>query len=310
MKIAVIFPTYNAAATLAAFLDSLKRQTIQPDDIIAVDASSTDNTVEILKSYNINYYSIDLDKFNHGSTRKYAASLANKDTDVYIFLTQDIIFVNENSLSNILKVFSDPKIGCAYGRQLPNKNADVLARHLKLFAYPENSVIKTYADREYLGIMTCANSDNFAAYRKEALFAVGGMPEGVFFAEDMYVAAKMLLQEWKVAYCADAMIYHSHNYTFWQEFKHYFDAGAFHAMNPWIFENFSCRVSNSIKYLKSFFGYCIKQSIKHNEYFILPRALGSILAKYFGFLMGKHYKLIPSVLREKISLCDYYWCKL
>lgn len=301
MKTALILPANNAAATLGLLLDAIRQQTTQPDYLLVVDVSSIDATVDILKSYNVTYYTIKAADFNHGTTRKYATSLV--DADIYIFLTQDVSFVDKYALRNILAAFSDEKVGCVYGRQLPNKDADVLARYLRLFAYSETSSVRSYDDRERLGIMTCANSDNFAAYRKEALVDIGGMPENVILGEDMYVAAKMLMRGWKVVYRADAMIYHSHNYTLAQEFKRFFDTGVFHAMNPWILENFPGRIKDGVVYAKSAFLYCIKQK----EYLVLPRVLGNLLAKYFGFFVGKHYKLVPGSIRKKISLYNGFW---
>ncbi len=35
----------------------------------------------------------------------------------------------------------------------------------------------------------------------------------------MYVAAKMLISGWKIAYNANSQVFHSHNYSIWQEFK-------------------------------------------------------------------------------------------
>ena len=81
---------------------------------------------------------------------------------------------------------------------------------------------------------TAFNSNSFAAYRRKALKDVGGFPINTILSEDMYVTAKMLLKNWSVAYCADAKVYHSHNYTIWQEFKRYFDIGVFHAKEAWI----------------------------------------------------------------------------
>ena len=44
----------------------------------------------------------------------------------------------------------------------------------------------------------------------------------------------MILAGYKVAYCAEATVRHSHNYTPWEEFRRYFDTGVFHACEPWI----------------------------------------------------------------------------
>lgn len=301
MRVAIIIPVYNAENTLGLLLDTIKQQTIKPDYILAIDSSSSDSTVSILQARNIKYHTIKTIDFNHGTTRKYATSLV--DADIYILLTQDVRLVNERALENLVNVFSDEKIGCAYGRQLPNKDADILATHLRLFSYPKTSSIKNYEDRELLGIMTCANSDNFAAYRKTALLDIGGFPNNVILAEDMYAAAKMLIHGWKVAYKADAMIYHSHNYTLVQEFKRYFDVGVFHAMNPWIFKTFNGHISDCVKYLQSAIIYCINR----HAYCTIPRAIASVFIGYFGFFIGKHYKLIPNTIRKKISMYNNFW---
>jgi rhamnosyltransferase len=301
LRTAIIFPTYNAAETISLLLDSIQTQTVKPDHMLVIDNSSSDETIETLKAHNIPYRIIKKSEFNHGTTRKYAISLI--DADIYILLTQDISFANEHALENILKAFDDKKVGCAYGRQLPNKDADILAAHLRFFAYPQTNSIKTYEDRKRLGIYTCANSDNFAAYRKEALLNIGGLPENVILAEDMYAAAKMLINGWKIAYRADAVIYHSHNYTLIQEFKRHFDTGVFHAMNPWILETFHASISDGIKFLQSSIKYCIK----NNAYFTLPKAIMSTLAKLFGFYAGKQYKLLPKYIIKKISMYNKFW---
>lgn len=51
MKISVVIPCYNAARTIGATLNSVFRQTLPPDEILALDDGSTDNTVEVLNSY-------------------------------------------------------------------------------------------------------------------------------------------------------------------------------------------------------------------------------------------------------------------
>ena len=47
--ISVIIPAYNSAATLPACLKALANQTLPPDEVIVVDDSSKDNTVEIAR---------------------------------------------------------------------------------------------------------------------------------------------------------------------------------------------------------------------------------------------------------------------
>ena len=57
MKLSIIVPVYNMAAggKLAFCLDSLVQQTISDYEIICVDDASTDNSVEVLEQYSLEY---------------------------------------------------------------------------------------------------------------------------------------------------------------------------------------------------------------------------------------------------------------
>ena len=51
MKISIIIPVYNASATLPACLASLESQTYKEMEWLFVDDSSTDESLNILKTY-------------------------------------------------------------------------------------------------------------------------------------------------------------------------------------------------------------------------------------------------------------------
>lgn len=51
MKVSVVIPTLNEESYLPDTLESLKNQTVQPDEIIVVDSNSSDRTKEIAKEY-------------------------------------------------------------------------------------------------------------------------------------------------------------------------------------------------------------------------------------------------------------------
>ena len=67
----------------------------------------------------------------------------------------------------------------------------------------------------------------------------------------MPVAARRLKAAYKIAYAADACVYHSHDYSLWREMKRYFDMGVFHAHESWIREEFGGAEVEGMKFVVS-----------------------------------------------------------
>ena len=57
MNISVALTTYNGEKYIIELLDSIKNQSVLPDEVIIVDDVSTDNTVKIITQY-INKYKL------------------------------------------------------------------------------------------------------------------------------------------------------------------------------------------------------------------------------------------------------------
>jgi len=227
MKVSVIIPTLNAEKFIEGLLKNLiEVQTLKPDEIIIIDSSSQDKTVEIAKSYGCKPIVIKKEEFNHGGTRTFAGKKAIGD--ILVYFTQDAYPYNEYALENLIKVFEkDEKIVCAYGRQIPYEDTNIYGKFMRYFNYPETSFIKTYEDRHKFGRKTVFFSNSFSAYRKEVLENVGWFKENLISYEDIYIVAKILLEGYKIAYVADAMVYHSHSLSIWKDFKRHFELGIF-----------------------------------------------------------------------------------
>lgn len=300
-KIQVIIPIYKPDHKLIELLKKIKEQSIEDIPLLIIDSGSNDEYKSEIKNMNCLVKKIDVKTFNHGGTRQMGADMF-PDKDIYIFLTQDAILVNEKSIENIVKVFDNFNIGCAYGRQLPHKDANLFSSYARLFNYKDKSYIYSINDKEKYGIKTAFNSNSFAAYRRKALNEIGGFPINTILSEDMYVAAKMLLNKWSVAYCSDAMVYHSHNYTIWQEFKRYFDIGVFHSRESWIKDTFGRAEGEGKKYIISEFKYLIKRNIV----LIFPMIIRDII-KILGFRLGMKERFINKHIKRKISMTKNFW---
>lgn len=300
-KIQVIIPIYKPDHKLIELLKKIKEQSIEDIPLLIIDSGSNDEYKSEIKNMNCLVKKIDVKTFNHGGTRQMGADMF-PDKDIYIFLTQDAILANEKSIENIVKVFNNSNIGCAYGRQLPHKDANLFSSYARLFNYKDKSYIYSINDKEKYGIKTAFNSNSFAAYRRKALNEIGGFPIDTILSEDMYVAAKMLLNKWSVAYCSDAMVYHSHNYTIWQEFKRYFDIGVFHSRESWIRDTFGGAEGEGKKYIISEFKYLIERNIM----LIFPMIIRDIM-KFLGFRLGMKERFINKHIKRKISMTKNFW---
>ncbi|OQO98564.1 rhamnosyltransferase, partial [Geobacillus sp. 44C] len=302
MNSVLIIPTLNAGPQFKELLKSIAQQSYQPDYKVVVDSGSKDNTVELAKEYNFEIISIKASEFNHGGTRQKVVDLFS-NCEIAIFLTQDAILSRENSLEKLMECFSDKRVGAAYGRQLPHINAKPLGAHARLFNYPEKSRIKCLNDRKELGIKTAFISNSFAAYRISALTAVGGFPENTILSEDTYVAAKMLLEGWKIYYSADATVFHSHDYSIKEEFKRYFDIGVFYSREKWIIERFGKAEGEGLKFVISELQYLLKNRKLH----LIPSSIFRSILKLVGFKLGSMENFLPLSIKKKISMHRTFW---
>ena len=304
MKFGLIIPTLNAGGNFLKLLEQISEQTLQTEKLL-IDSDSTDGTDALAKKFGFEVIKVLRTEFHHGATRQLALEhlLKKNSCDVVIFLTQDVFLHDENSLAELVKIFSeDESVGVSYGRQLPHENATLEAKFLRAFNYPEENQIRSLEDKKKFGIKTAMNSNSFAAYRVSALEKIGGFPSQVILAEDMFVAAKILLAGYKVAYIADAQVYHSHNYTAAQEFHRYFDIGVFHSRESWIRKTFGSAEGAGKKFVLMKFWALLKKNP-----FECFGAFFRDLAKFLGYRLGLMEKILPKSLCKTFSMHKNFW---
>ena len=301
MDIQIIIPIYKPDNKFIELLRQIKKQEMKNIPVLIIDSGFDEKYLAEIKDMNYKVKKIDSKTFNHGGTRQMGADMF-PEKDVYVYLTQDAILADEYAISNIMKVFNNKNVGCAYGRQLPHKGAGIFASHARLFNYGTESYIRTLKDSPKYGMKTAFISNSFAAYRRSALKDVGGFPSDTILSEDMYVAAKMLLKNWSVAYCADAKVYHSHDYTIWQEFKRYFDIGVFHARESWIRKKFGAAEGEGKKFVISE----AKCLAKKNP-LLLIEMIARDGMKFLGYRLGLNEKSLSKDFKRKISMNGKYW---
>jgi rhamnosyltransferase len=294
IDIVVIIPTLNASKTLSTQLGKLSQQDCK---VLVIDSSSSDDTVEIAKSFDVKVTEIKGEEFNHATTRNLAL---NYDADFYLFMTQDALPYDDKLVENLLKPFDDKGIVVSYARQVPWEDADIIEKFARETNYPNVSTIKSKESLKELGIKTFFCSNSCAMYRASYFKEVGGFTEGLIMNEDMEYVARAILDSKKIAYISDAKVWHSHKYNAKDIFKRYFDIGIFFKTNEWIQDEvnkYNSTESTGIKQAKKEFAYLLKKSPLS-----IPKSILFSLTKYMAYKLGYNYDKLPLITRKTFSL--------
>lgn len=107
MKFSVVVCTYMRPIDIIKMLDSVVMQTLYPDEIIVVDASTNDLTKEQnLKSKykNLDFYSVDENIRGSAKQRNFGIEKVSNDVEIVCFLDDDVVLL-ENYFEELLSTF-------------------------------------------------------------------------------------------------------------------------------------------------------------------------------------------------------------
>ena len=302
MRYTIVVPTLNAAREWARFAAPLLAA-VPPERVLILDSDSDDGTVALARNAGFAVRVLPRAEFNHGGTRQMAAEIA-VDAEVLVYMTQDAILASPDSIARLLGVFADPKIAAAYGRQLPRPGATPIEAHARRFNYGEQSRTLTLESRRELGFKTIFLSNSFAAYRRSALLAVGGFPSNTIFGEDTITAARLLLAGWTTAYVVEATVYHSHDYTWRQEFRRYFDIGVLHAREAWLLREFGQTGGEGKRFVVSEL-----RSLWPRQAWFIPSALVRTFLKLAGYRLGRMEARLSLAVKRRLSMHPSFWIR-
>ena len=182
--ISMVIPTLNPGSAFKAIIDSILSQTMVPDEIIIVDSSSDDGSI-----------------------------------DFVILMTQDALLYDKYSIEHLVDAITrDDRIGVVGGRQIAYPDAKKAEKLIREFNYPDKSSVWDKSSIRELGIKAFMISDVFAIYRKSAYLECGGFDYPILTNEDMLMAQKFLDHGYEVGYEASACVYHSHDNSLRQEY--------------------------------------------------------------------------------------------
>ena len=302
----VIIPVYKPDRGFLTMIEKLQAQTVPVGRIILMNTEQKyldrllyGTTLE-RENHNITVKHLSKREFDHGRTRNQGVKLSR--AEVFLMMTQDAMPADEYLVERLLNSLRGEKVAVAYARQLPGRESSEAERYTRQFNYPDESRVKTKADLSELGIKTFFCSNVCAAYRRDIFDKLGGFVNRAIFNEDMLYAAKAVEAGFGIAYEAQAKVYHSHNYTYRQQFKRNFDLGVSQAEHPEVFAAYPSE-SEGVRLVKGTVAHLKEKGMRSK----IPDVIIQSGFKYMGYLMGKRYRRLPGRLVVACSSNREYW---
>ena len=279
MIIDVICPLYNAEK----YLESLHRFILMQENVNLGQISyiytvSDDNTEAILKKLNADYVTVSKSDFSHSLSREMMARRSN--ADIIVFVSQDVRIVRSDWLYYLTKDIIDGNCEAAYSRQLAERNN--IEKYTRERNYGDESFVKSKSDLKKMGLNTFFFSDASSAIRKD-VFEKLNYYDGKRFSsnEDQYIAYKLIMNGYKIRYCAESEVFHSHVFSFKSLYKRYRDTGSFYKAEPYMneFGTNSAGAGMAV--------YILKRILEDRNWKALLEYVPNMAARFLGMKMGK-----------------------
>ncbi len=305
MKVDAVIPAYKPGHDLRELVEKLLDQTVRLGRIIIINTDREFfDEKEYLIAPAVEVVHITRHEFDHAGTRD--MGLRMSDADYVLFMTMDAIPKDNYLVEKLLSGFRRAdNIAVSYARQLPKKDCNRIEQITREFNYPAQSRIQTSDDIKELGIKAYFCSDVCAMYDTSIYRSLGGFKAPAIFNEDMVYAAGALDAGYAVSYCADALVYHSHNYTGRQYYRRNFDLGVSQADHPEIFERFNVKGTGMQLVRKS-----LAQICRRGTPADIIRLVYYSGMKYLGFRKGKNYHKLSLKSCLKHTSDKEYWNRL
>jgi glycosyltransferase involved in cell wall biosynthesis len=221
--ISIICPAHNEEKTIPALLESIFLQSKKPSEIIIVEDSSTDKTINILNKFKKNDKRIKIFQVKNKNISKNRNLAIEKSKGNILICVDAGCILDKDYIKNITAPFTDNKISFVGGiSKIKPKN--ILDECFASFVVKENP------SSNYLP------KGHAMAFRKDMWKDVGGFPEHLSLgAEDTYFGKMAIKKGYTPFIARNAIIYWENRKdlkTIFKQFKSYgyWDAVAFKIM--------------------------------------------------------------------------------
>ena len=279
MRVEIICPLYNAEDYIENLDKSLKSQkNAEIEKISYILTESIDSTEPLLDKLSANYTKIKKEDFSHSLSREKVAMQSN--SDILVFITQDIEIRNDNWLEELIKPIVKNEVVATFSKQLTKY--DNIEKYTREKNYPDKSYTVSKEDIEKMGLRTFFFSDASSAVKTDIFKKLNGYDgKKLPTNEDQYIAYKIITNGYKIKYCADSVVYHSHKFTLNQLYKRYYDTGLFFAQEEYFDKYGTNKTGGGLAI------YILKRAIQDRNIKVLLRFLPDMAVRFIGMKIGE-----------------------
>lgn len=199
--ISIIVRALNEEKHLGRLLTAIASQSLPNPEVILVDSGSTDRTLAIARRHRAKIVHIKPQDFTFG--RSLNLGIRKASGDVMVLASAHVFPEHDDWLRNLVAPFADPQVAMAYGKQRGTDESQFSeSQHFRKW-FPEHST-----PAQPHGFANNANS----ALRKSVWETIP-FDEELTGLEDLAWASTAHAEGYKIAYVAEAGVYHVHNET-------------------------------------------------------------------------------------------------
>ncbi|MDD6070942.1 MAG: glycosyltransferase family 2 protein [Clostridiales bacterium] len=277
--ITIICPLYNAEEYIVNLHQSiLMQQNVNIKEIRYVLTESSDQTKSMLEENHIPYKMIPRQEFSHSLVREREAMEA--EGKILVFITQDVRIQRKDWLYELVKPIMENRAEACYSRQLCDNNS--IEKYTREKNYPAVSRVVSKKDIPELGLNTFFFSDAASAIRKDVFVELNGYDQKELpISEDMYIAYKVIMKDYRIQYCAESEVIHSHRFTLKQQFERYRLTGRFFKENAYLDQYGTNRSGGNLA------KYILKRALEERNIRVLLQFVPNMAARFIGMKAGK-----------------------
>jgi len=203
--------SYNEGWALRETLPALSAQSFTDWELIVIDSGSTDGSSELIRAASpVHFIQIRPEEYNPSRVMNHGMTLARAER--VLFLNADATPQGPNWLAPLAAALRDPQTAAVFGRQIPRPDCPAVFAH-------------DY-DRCFGDSRDAVHWEHFfsmvsSGLRKD-IWAKRGFREDLQYSEDDEYTRWCRAHGYKVVYCPESVVMHSHSYTPVQAFKRSF----------------------------------------------------------------------------------------